>query len=446
MDITAIQEWTSSGNLKSQGMTVLQRLDMLYDSLPDDKPKIVIGDFNAKIGKETIYKPTIGSESLHEESNVNGYKLISFAGAKNMTLSSTCFPHKNIHKQTWISPCGYVRNQIDHIIVDSRIKSCIRDERSMRGSSSITAEEVLGYIPEKTRKMWFNEECKRALHEKDRARMKVLHEPNEDNKRLLALKQREVKKVIRSNKRLWEKERIQNMENNRNSHSKIYFRKANEGRHGYKPRPNVMRKSDGTLLTGNKEITCEFKDMFAKLLNQSIINIIANELTTVKQLLEAPSKNELEMGLNMLKNGKAPGVDEIVSECLKKGGPCLLDQLLKLINIIWEQEEIPESWRVSVLCPVFKKGDIMECENYRGISLLNTTYKILSNILLIKINPYIKEIIGEYQAGFMIGRSTVDQIHIIKQLAEKSHEFNKDIHLMFIDYKAAYDSINREKL
>ncbi|XP_060882085.1 uncharacterized protein LOC132953747 [Metopolophium dirhodum] len=43
-------------------------------------------------------------------------------------------------------------------------------------------------------------------------------------------------------------------------------------------------------------------------------------------------------------NGKAPGVDEIVSECLKKGGPCLLDQLLKLINIIWEQEEIPESW------------------------------------------------------------------------------------------------------
>jgi len=207
-----------------------------------------------------------------------------------------------------------------------------------------------------------------------------------------------------------------------------------------------MRKSDGTLLTGNKEIACEFKDMFAKLLNQPIINITVNELTTVEQLLEAPSKNELETGLNMLKNGKAPGVDEIVSECLKKGGPCLLDQLLKLKNIIWEQEEIPESWRVSVLCPVFKKGDIMECENYREISLLNTTYKILSNILLIRINPYIKEIIGEYQAGFMIGRSTVDQIHIIKQLAEKSHELNKDIHLMFIDCKAAYDSINREKL
>jgi hypothetical protein len=75
-------------------------LDMLYNSLPADKPKIVIRDFNAKIGKEMIYKPTIGSESLYVESNDNGYKLISFAAAKNMTISSTCFPHKNIHKQT----------------------------------------------------------------------------------------------------------------------------------------------------------------------------------------------------------------------------------------------------------------------------------------------------------------------------------------------------------
>lgn len=50
--------------------------------LPADKPKIVIGDFNAKIGKETIYKPTIESESLYEKPNDNGYKLISFAVAR----------------------------------------------------------------------------------------------------------------------------------------------------------------------------------------------------------------------------------------------------------------------------------------------------------------------------------------------------------------------------
>uniref|UniRef100_A0A2S2N6G4 Retrovirus-related Pol polyprotein LINE-1 n=2 Tax=Schizaphis graminum TaxID=13262 RepID=A0A2S2N6G4_SCHGA len=152
------------------------------------------------------------------------------------------------------------------------------------------------------------------------------------------------------------------------------------------------------------------------------------------------------MGLDMLKNGKAPGDDEIVAECLKKGGQGLLNQLHKLMNTIWEQEEIPEAWRISIICPIHKKGDIMECENYRGISLLNTSYKLLSNILLTRINPYIKEIIGEYQAGYMLGKSTTDQIHIVKQVVEKSHEYNKDTYLLFVDFKAAYDSINRDKL
>jgi len=46
----------------------------------------------------------------------------------------------------------------------------------------------------------------------------------------------------------------------------------------------------------------------------------------------------------------------------------------------------------------------------------------------------------------MIGKSTVDQILVFKQIAEKSHEFNKHIHLIFVDFKAAYDSVNKEKL
>jgi len=92
-------------------------------TLPNDKPKIVLGDFNAKIGKESIYKPTIRSESLHEITNNNGNKLITFATARNMIISITYFPYKNILKQTWIYSCELVRNQIDHMLVDNQIKS-----------------------------------------------------------------------------------------------------------------------------------------------------------------------------------------------------------------------------------------------------------------------------------------------------------------------------------
>lgn len=88
----------------------------------------------------------------------------------------------------------------------------------------------------------------------------------------------------------------------------------------------------------------------------------------------------------------------------------------------------------------------MDCRNFRGIFLLCTAYKILFNVLLNRLIPYEKDIVGEYQAGFTKGKSTLDQIHIAEQLMEKSYEFNQDLFILFIDYKQAYDSITRESL
>jgi sorting nexin-29 len=87
----------------------------------------------------------------------------------------------------------------------------------------------------------------------------------------------------------------------------------------------------------------------------------------------------------------------------------------------------------------------MYCQNYRGISLLNTSYKVLSNMLLNKVKPYAKEIIGDYQARSTQSKSTVEQLHIIKMM-EKSHEFDEYIYLLFADFKQAYDSIKRSSL
>lgn len=115
-----------------------ERLDTVCDLLLNSKVKILLGDFNAKIGQEPIFSPTIGSTSLHLNLNDNGTRLINFAMARDMVVSSTTFPHKNIHKQTWVSLDGRTRNQIDHVVVDGRFKRCIMDVRSMRGSSEIS--------------------------------------------------------------------------------------------------------------------------------------------------------------------------------------------------------------------------------------------------------------------------------------------------------------------
>jgi hypothetical protein len=70
--------------------------------------------------------------------------------------------------------------------------------------------------------------------------------------------------------------------------------------------------------------------------------------------------------------------------------------------------------------PIHRKGDKTECSNYRGISLLSTSYKILSNILLARLTPYADEIIGDQQCGFRRNRSTTDQIFYIRQILEKN--------------------------
>lgn len=79
------------------------------------------------------------------------------------------------------------------------------------------------------------------------------------------------------------------------------------------------------------------------------------------------------------------------------------------------------------------------------ISVLTISYKIVSNIVLNRIKPYTRAIIGEYQSSIMPGKSTVDQIHTIKQIVDKSHEFDLDVYLLFVDFKQANDSVNRDR-
>jgi hypothetical protein len=77
--------------------------------------KILLGDFNAKVGRQNISKPTIGNESLHQKISENDFRIVNFVTSENLVLKRTIFPHPNINKYTWGSPDGQTSNQIDHI-------------------------------------------------------------------------------------------------------------------------------------------------------------------------------------------------------------------------------------------------------------------------------------------------------------------------------------------
>jgi hypothetical protein len=114
------------------------------------------------------------------------------------------------------------------------------------------------------------------------------------------------------------------------------------------------------------------------------------EVHKAEPLVPGPSRLEAKIATAKLKKYKLPGSDQIPKELIQAGGEILLSAIHKLINSVWNKEELPDQWKESIIVPVHKKGDKTNCNNYRGISLLSNSYKILSNILLSWLGPYIR--------------------------------------------------------
>ena len=157
------------------------------------------------------------------------------------------------------------------------------------------------------------------------------------------------------------------------------------------------------------------------------------------------SEEETETALKGMKCGKTVGADDMPAEAWEYVGNFGIKMLCKLFNCIMNTEQMPSEWRQSILIPIFKgKGDIQECQNYRGIKLLSHTFKIWESVLDRRIRQCTN--IHESQIGFMPGRSITDAIFIMKQIIEKHREGQKNIGVTFIDLEKAHDRIPREEM
>jgi hypothetical protein len=99
-------------------------------------------------------------------------------------------------------------------------------------------------------------------------------------------------------------------------------------------------------------------------------------------LVPEPNAFEVEMAIEKFKRFKSPYIDQVSAELIKAGGIKIFSEIHKFIYSIWNKEELPKLWKESIIVPIYKKGDKTDCSNYHGISLLSTTCKILSNVIL----------------------------------------------------------------
>ena len=110
------------------------RLQGLVDKLSMKDVNIVMGDMNAKVGKDNRGFEHIMGKHGTGEANDNGERFLDFCALNNLVIGGTIFPHKRIHKTTWVSPDGRTENQIDHFCVARKFRRSLQDVRVMRGA------------------------------------------------------------------------------------------------------------------------------------------------------------------------------------------------------------------------------------------------------------------------------------------------------------------------
>src|SRR3989454_11455300 len=150
---------------------------------------------------------------------------------------------------------------------------------------------------------------------------------------------------------------------------------------------------------------------------------------------------EVEAAVKRMPMNKSPGADEITAEMIKAGGCDLIKQIHDACNTVWKEGKVPEEWTKAMLETLQNKGDLTECKNYRTIALTSHMEKILMSILLNRLKVQTEEYMADEQAGFRRDRSTIQQILLLRLIAEKASRNSKIVYNCFVDFQKAFDSI-----
>lgn len=481
-----------------------EAVEQLYEDITKAKNAektqlcIIIGDFNAKVGQKEIGDPeNIGTYGLGDR-NERGERLLEYLTAENLYCMNTFFKKPIQRKWTWKSPDGKTKNEIDFILTNKK-KYCTdvtvlnrfdtgSDHRLVRATFTFDlklerSKMTRGYTFPRvedlekhqssfqqalTKKLNPLEDLKyldvNELNEKitvsiqNAAKEIPLKKTNKGSRlslnTLQLIKDRKtmdrdtaeyknlnktIRKDIRKDLRKFNNNMImQTIEENKNM--KILKNNMSTG----KPKITKLKNQNGKIVTDRQNITEIIRDFYYKLYTSTSNKPSSDEQLTQNYTHEVTPEvttAEIENALKQLKNKKSPGEDKISIEMLKLGGRDLLEAVRILINKCINSGSIPEKWKNAEVILLFKKGDKENLENYRPVSLLSHLYKLLTKIVTNRLTRELDFYQPAEQAGFRKGFSTVEHIQTIRCLLEKTTEYNIKIHLAFIDYKKAFDSV-----
>ena len=286
-----------------------------------------------------------------------------------------------------------------------------------RAKESKLSNEVLGLMKERRERITFGTPSDRALN-------------------------KQIRRLIRRDLRLFNTKCIEEFIE-KNKGSRVFSQPLGRSH------LTKLRTENGSLVTSRPEVLAEVEKFYGILYAAHAPVPAARDSNDLRATLvrhytdDLPDIDvgEIEIALRQLKNNKSPGDDGITTELLKAGGYPLLKELQGLFNSVIIQGITPKTWGESVVVLFFKKGDNTLLKNYRPISLLSHVYKLFSRVVTNRLARRFDEFQPPEQAGFRKGYSTVDHIHTLRQIVQKTEEYNLPLCLAFVDYEKAFDSI-----
>ena len=159
------------------------------------------------------------------------------------------------------------------------------------------------------------------------------------------------------------------------------------------------------------------------------------------------SQEDFDKGVSKLNSNRAAGQDNIAPEYIKHGGPILLKWIYVLMIRIWTfAADLPIIDRLGCLLPIPKKAGGTHVSLFRPICLLTSIYKLYAILVFQKVRDKVKCFVSWTQAGFIQGRSCGNNLWILRRVAERAIEFNVPVYCILVDYKGAFDALNRTTL
>ena len=159
------------------------------------------------------------------------------------------------------------------------------------------------------------------------------------------------------------------------------------------------------------------------------------------------TEDEVSKAIKSLNKGKSPDVYNICAEHLANGAEVIVPTLTVLLNKMWDLGVVPESLKLGILTPVFKrKGSNLDAKNYRGITVTPILSKVLETVLRERVKPIIAEHQNKLQRGFTEGSSPMNCSLILEESIRENKDNNLPTYVAFLDSKSAFDVVNQSSL